>query len=120
MMSNCSLCGIEAARCEAFFHVLSYSLLAHLSRRLIGELIIWQGCCLYVCLSTFSNVFFSKTAGPIEAKFHVEPPWDEGTKDCSRGSGHMTKMAAMTIYNKNPSKSFFSGTAGPISTKLGT
>ena len=48
--------------------------LAHLSRRLIGELIIWQGCCLYVCLSTFSNVFFSKTAEPIEAKFHVEPP----------------------------------------------
>ena len=30
--------------------------------------------------------------------------------------GHMTKMAAMPIYGKNPSK-FFSGTAGPISTK---
>ena len=25
--------------------------------------------------STFSNFFSSKTAGPIEAKFHVEPPW---------------------------------------------
>ena len=32
--------------------------------------------------------------------------------------GHMTKMAAMPIYGKNPSK-FFSGTTGPISTKLG-
>ena len=31
--------------------------------------------------------------------------------------GHMTKMAAMPIYGKNPSK--FSGTTGPISTKLG-
>ena len=30
------------------------------------------------------------------------------------GSGHMTKMAAMPIYGKNPSKIFFSGTAGPI------
>ena len=33
--------------------------------------------------------------------------------------GHMTKMAGMPIYGKNPSKFFFSGTTGPISTKLG-
>ena len=33
--------------------------------------------------------------------------------------GHMTKMAAMPIYGKNPSKIFFSGTGGPILTKLG-
>ena len=33
--------------------------------------------------------------------------------------GHMIKMAAMSIYGKNPSKLFFSGTTGPISTKLG-
>ena len=32
--------------------------------------------------------------------------------------GHMTKMAAMPIYGKNPFKIFFSGTGGP-STKLG-
>ena len=30
----------------------------------------------------------------------------------------MTKMAAIPIYGKNPSK-IFSGTSGPISTKLG-
>ena len=34
-------------------------------------------------------------------------------------AGHMTKMAAMPIYGKNPSKIFFSGTGGPISMKLG-
>ena len=33
--------------------------------------------------------------------------------------GHMTKMATMPIYGKNPSKYFFSGTTGPISMKLG-
>ena len=33
--------------------------------------------------------------------------------------GHMIKMAAMPIYGKNPLKFFFSGTTGPISTKLG-
>ena len=32
--------------------------------------------------------------------------------------GHMTKMAAMPIYGKNPSQ-IFSGTGGPISMKLG-
>ena len=37
---------------------------------------------------------------PIEAKFHVEPPWDGGTT-YSNGPGHMTKMAAMPIYGKN-------------------
>ena len=36
-------------------------------------------------------------------------------------AGHMTKMAIMSIhvYGKKPSKVFFSGTGGPISTKLG-
>ena len=33
--------------------------------------------------------------------------------------GHVTKMAAMPIYGENPSKIFFSGTDGRISTKLG-
>ena len=31
----------------------------------------------------------------------------------------MTKMAAMSIYGKNPSKIFLSGTGGLIPTKLG-
>ena len=49
-------------------------------------------------MSTFSNIFSSETTGPIEAKFDMEPPWDGGTKICSNGPGHMTKMAAMPIY----------------------
>ena len=42
---------------------------------------------------------------PIEAKFHVEPPWDGGTKVCSNGPGDMTNMATIPIYNKNLKKS---------------
>ena len=30
--------------------------------------------------STFSNFVFLETAGPIEAKFQVEPPWNRGRK----------------------------------------
>ena len=49
-------------------------------------------------MSTFSSIFSSETTGPIEAKFHIEPPWDGGMKVCSNGPGHMTKMATMPIY----------------------
>ena len=55
-------------------------------------------------LLTFSNIFSFETTGPIKAKFHVEPPWDGGTKVCSNGPGHITKMAAMPIYGKKPKK----------------
>ena len=65
-----------------------------------------------------SSIFFSETAWPIKAKFYVEPPWEGGTKVYINGPGHMTKMAAMPIYGKNPSK-IFSRTGGPIFTKLG-
>ena len=51
--------------------------------------------------STFSNFFSRETARAIEAKFHVEPQWDRGTKEYSNCPGHMTKMAAMPIYGKN-------------------
>ena len=57
--------------------------------------------CLSVCpVFTFSNVFSSGTTGPIEVP------------------GQTTKMAAMPIYDKNPSK-IFSGTAEPICMKFG-
>ena len=72
-----------------------------------------------VCMSTFLNIFSSETTGPIEAKFHMEPPWDGGTKVCSNSPDHMTKMAAMPIYGKNLKKKNFSGTKRPMTLKLG-
>ena len=89
--------------------------LAHLSRRLIGELIVYpcsgvhRRRCRRRCrrrrrrrrCPPFSNVFSSETAWPIKAKFYVEPPWEGGTKVCINGPDHMTKMAAMPIYGKN-------------------
>ena len=67
--------------------------------------------------STISNIF-SKAACMIKAKFYVEPSWVRRTKVCSQHLGNMTKMAAMPIYGKNPSKIFFSRTGGPISRNL--
>ena len=102
--------------------LLKHFLLAHLSRRLIGELIVYQWSGVRpssVRRPQCSKIFFSETADPIKAKFYVEPPWVGGTIFCSRHLGHMTKMAATPIYGKNPSKIFFSRTGGPIFTELG-
>ena len=70
-----------------------------------------------VCVSAFSNIS-SETTGPIEAKFHMEPPWDGGMKICSNGPGHMTKMVAMSIYGKNLTSLLRN--QRPITLKLGT
>ena len=104
---------------EPFYYYQICTLLAHLSRRLIGELIVYPWSVVRHRRPQCSNIFFSESAWPIEAKFYVEPPWLGGTKFCSRHLGHMTKMAATPIYGKNPSKIFFSRTDRRISTKLG-
>ena len=92
--------------------------LVHLSRRLIGELIgySWSGVRQRPSL-TITNIF-SETAGPIKAKFYVEPPWVGGTIFCSRHLGHMTKMAATPIYVKTLQKSSSPEPAGRFSRNL--
>ena len=68
-----------------------------------GELIVYPcsgdrcRCRCQQCL----NIFSSETAWPIKAKLYVEPPWEGGTKVYINGPGHMTKMAAMPICDKN-------------------
>ena len=54
--------------------------------------------------STISKIFSSETAGPINAKLHVEHPKEEGTKVYINGPFQMTKMAAVPIYDKNYKK----------------
>ena len=56
------------------FHMtfIQISLLAHLSRRLIGELLVYRGICRPSVVrpsSTFSNDFFSEAAGQIFSYF---------------------------------------------------
>ena len=58
-----------------FFFFFFFYLLAHLSRRLMGELIVYQSLRRpSVRPSTFSNIFSSATIGPIKLKFHMETP----------------------------------------------
>ena len=68
-----------------------------------GELIVYPS---RWCPSVHpSTILSSETAWPIKAKFYVEPPWEVGTKVYINSLGHMTKMAAMPIYDKNLKKS---------------
>ena len=64
--------------------------LAHLSRSLIGELIVNRPSS--VGINNFKH--FLQIRLPDQAKFYNEPPWVGGTKVRSRHLGHMTKMAA--------------------------
>ena len=62
---------------------------------------------------------FLRNHWPVKAKFHMKAYRFKEMKIYWYDAGHMTEMAAMPIYGKNPSKIFLSGTGGPISTKLG-
>ena len=46
-------------------------LLAHLSRRLLGELIVYPCSGVRPSSSTISKIFFSETAGPIVLILHI-------------------------------------------------
>ena len=105
------------------FKEVLFVILAHLSRRLTGELIVKAGICRpshpFVRRATCSNMFSSKTVWLIETYFHVKLPWSEGTNFCSRDLGHNTKIAVTPIYGKSPSKIFFCRTSRPIALELG-
>ena len=55
-------------------------------------------------LSTFSNDFTFETTGLILIKFHMQHLGNRGSKICSNGPGHMTKMALIIIYGLNLKK----------------
>ena len=44
---------------------------------------------------------FSKATGRVVTKFHMEPPWAEGSKFCPNSLGHMTNMAAIPVHGEN-------------------
>ena len=66
----------------------------------MGELIVYHLLCRpSVHPSTFSNIFSSETTGPMKLKLHMKTPYDAGTKVCSIGPGHMTKMTTTPMKN---------------------
>ena len=66
----------------------------------------------------FHNIQKSSFLKPL-GQFYVKHLQNGVINVYINNPGHMTKMAAMPIYGKNPSKIFFSGTGGLSSKKLG-
>ena len=90
--------------------------LAHLSRRLIWWAYrIGRPPSSVICRRCphSLNIFSSETTGPIKVRFHMELLLDGGTKVCSNGHGHMTKMASMHICGKILKKSSSLEPKGP-------
>ena len=61
---------------------------------------------------------FLRNHGAILIQILYESFQVQENENLLHDAGHMTKMAAMPIYGKNPSK-IFSGTGWPNSTKIG-
>ena len=95
--------------------------LAHLSHRLIrvGERIGYSWSGVRPSSVVVRRRLQLQTSSPKPLARYVKPPCVGGTKVCSQHLGHMTKMAATPIYDKTPSKIFYSRTGRPIFTKLG-
>ena len=62
---------------------------------------------------------FSEIIRRIELKFHMKTPYNKLAKIYTNCFGHMTRMADMPIYGKNPLKVFYSGTGRLMALGLG-
>ena len=71
--------------------------LAHLSRRLIGELIVYP-CSGVRPSSTISKIFFSETAGPIVLILHIHHLQVGGKNNCVFCLDRIRTLVAMATY----------------------
>ena len=104
---------------------LSVHFLAHLSRRLRGELIVYQSSRrlsvrLCVCASvralTLSNMNISATSRPIEMKFYLKHHWGGGTPSVGFDPDRIRTLVSMAtdsshrvIMGKTTSSRFLEG-----------
>ena len=86
--------------------------LAHLSRRIVGELIVYP-CSGVRPLSTISNMNISATSGPITMKFYQKHHWDGGKAALGFGPDRIKTLVSMTtdsshrvFYGENSGATF--------------
>ena len=91
----------------AYWEIAAYSaydmFLAHLSRRLIGELIVYPCSGVRPSVvrrpsSTISKIFFSETAGPIVLILHIHHPQVGGKNNCVSLFDRIRTLVAMATY----------------------
>ena len=81
------------------WHILLW-LLAHLSRRLVGKLIVYwssrrSSVRVSVRLFTLSNIYISKTSKPNATKFYLQHHWGEGKAASAFGPDWIRTLVSM-------------------------
>ena len=71
------------------------ALLAHLSRRLVGELIVYPWSGVRLLSSTISNMNISATSGPITMKLYQKHHWDGGKAALGFGPDRIKNLVSM-------------------------
>ena len=102
-------CGIPKKRPRTSSIVqFMFCFLSHLSRRLIGELIVYKGICRpsivrpsSVRPSTFSNDISSEAEKPILFIFHISHIASIITNNCVFCSGRIRTLVAMATYSSH-------------------
>ena len=95
----------HSASKKSVFNLQLRLLLAHLSQRLIGELIVYTGIRRpsvrpsSVRPSTFSNDISSEAVRPIFSILHTKHLQVGGTKSCVFYSGRIRTLVAMATYS---------------------
>ena len=83
-------------------HLCVYKLLAHLSRRLIGELIVYPCSGVRPSVrrpsSTISKIFFSETAGPIVLILYIHHLQVGGKNNCVFCFDRIRTLVTMATY----------------------
>ena len=75
--------------------------LAHLSRRLVGKLIVypWSGVC--PSSSTISNMYISATSWPITTKFYLKHHWVGGKAALGFGPDQIRTLVSMATESSH-------------------
>ena len=104
------LTGTQFNKREIRHHIIHYlypdclPFLAHLSRRLIGELIVYPcsgvrpSSVVRPSSSTISKIFFSETAGPIVLILHIHHLQVGGKNNCVFCFDRIRTLVAMATY----------------------
>ena len=76
-------------------------LLAHLSRRLMGELIVYRSSRVSDRVSTLSNTNISKTNGSIATKFYLKHHWGGGLNALGFGPDRIRTLVSMATESSH-------------------
>ena len=78
-----------------------FAFLAHMSRRLVGELIVYPWSGVRLSSSTISNMNISAMSGPITTKFYLKYHWVGGKAAFGSGPDRIRTLVSMATESSH-------------------